>query len=147
MAHPRSGDTVKVHYTARLDDGRILDSSKERQPMEVTIGEGKPFPGFDDALTQMELGEERTVTIPADRGYGPHRPELVLAVDRTKFPNDIQPHVGQQLQVRDEQGQVSVVTVADVSDKQVTLDANHPLAAHDLTLELQLVEVTGRRSK
>jgi peptidylprolyl isomerase len=147
MAHPRSGDTVKVHYTARLEDGRVLDSSKERDPMELTVGEGKPFPGFDDALTQMEPGEERTVTVPADRGYGPHRPELVLAVDRTEFPKDIEPEVGQQLQVRHEQGQVSVVTVADVSDTEVTIDANHPLAGRDLTLELQLVEVAKRRSK
>ena len=147
MAHPRSGDTVKVHYTARLDDGRVFDSSKERDPLELTIGEGKPFPGFDEAVTQMQPGEERTVTIPADRGYGPHRPELLVAVDRTEFPNDIQPQVGQQLQVRHEQGQVSVVTVADVSDEQVTLDANHPLAGRDLTLELQLVEVAPRVSR
>ena len=141
MAHPRSGDTVKVHYTARLDDGRVFDSSKEHNPVELTIGEGKPFPGFDEALTQMQPGEERTVTIPADRGYGPHRPELVLAVDRTEFPDDIQPEVGQQLKVRHKQGQVSVVTVAEVSDEQVTLDANHPLAGRDLTLELQLLEI------
>ena len=147
MAHPRSGDTVKVHYTARLDDGRVFDSSKERDPLQLTIGEGKPFPGLDEALTEMEPGEERTVTIPADRGYGPHRPELLVAVDRTEFPNDIQPQVGQRLQVRHEQGQVSVVTVADVSDEQVTLDANHPLAGRDLTLELQLVEVAPRVSR
>ena len=147
MSHLRSGDTVKVHYTARLDDGRVFDSSKERDPLQLTIGEGKPFPGFDEALTEMEPGEERTVTVPADRGFGPHRPELVLAVDRTKFPNHIQPQVGQQLQVRHEEGEVSVVTVADVSDEQVTLDANHPLAGRDLTLELQLVEVGPRRSE
>jgi peptidylprolyl isomerase len=146
MSHPRSGDTVKVHYTARLDDGRVFDSSKERDPLQLTIGEGKPFPGFDEAVTEMKPGEERTVTIPADRGFGPHRPELMLAVDRTEFPNHIQPHVGQQLQVRHE-GEVSVVTVADVSDEQVTLDANHPLAGRDLTLELQLVEVGPRGSE
>lgn len=146
MAHPRSGETVKVHYTARLEDGRVFDSSKERDPLELTIGEGKPFPGFDEALSQMEPGEQRTVTIPADRAYGPHRPELVLAVDRTEFPNHIQPQVGQQLQVRHEQGDVSVVRVADVSDEQVTLDANHPLAGRDLTLDLQLVEVGPRKS-
>jgi peptidylprolyl isomerase len=147
MAHPQSGDTVKVHYTARLDDGRVFDSSKEREPLELTIGEGKPFPAFEDALTQMEPGEERTVKIPSDRAYGPHRPELVLAVDRTEFPSDIEPEVGQQLRVRHDQGQVSVVTVADVSDQQVTIDANHPLAGRDLTLDLELVEVGARRSR
>lgn len=147
MAHPRSGDTVKVHYTARLEDGFVFDSSKERDPLEVTIGEGKPFPAFDEALTQMEPGEELTVTIPSDRAYGPHRPELVLAIDRTEFPSDIEPQVGQQLQVQHNQGQVTVVTVADVSDEQVTIDANHPLAGQDLMLELQLVEVGPRRSR
>jgi peptidylprolyl isomerase len=144
MAHPRSGDTVKVHYTARLDDGRVFDSSKERNPLELTIGAGKPFPGFDEALTEMEPGEARTVTIPADRAFGPHRPELMLAVDRSEFPDHIEPRVGQQLQVRQGQGEVAAVTVADVSDEQVTLDANHPLAGRDLTLELELVEVGPR---
>jgi peptidylprolyl isomerase len=147
MAHPRSGDTVKVHYTARLDDGRVFDSSKARDPLELTIGAGRPFPAVDEVLTQMEPGEERIVAIPSDSAYGPHRPDLVLAVDRTEFPNDIQPQVGQRLQLRHEQGEVSVVTVADVSDEQVTLDANHPLAGRDLMLELQLVEVGPRRSR
>lgn len=147
MAHPRPGDTVKVHYTARLDDGRVFDSSKERNPLELTVGEGRPFPGLDEALTQMEAGEERTVTIPAARAYGPHRPELVLAVDRTELPEDMEPQVGQQLQVRHENGQVTAVRVADVSDEQVTIDANHPLAGHDLTLDLELVAIGPEKSE
>jgi peptidylprolyl isomerase len=95
----------------------------------------------------MEPGEARTVTIPADRAFGPHRPELMLAVDRSEFPDHIEPRVGQQLQVRQGQGEVAAVTVADVSDEQVTLDANHPLAGRDLTLDLELVEVGPRRSE
>ena len=145
MAHPRPGDTVKVHYTARLGDGRVFDSSKERNPLELTVGEGTPFPGLDDALTQMEAGEERTVTIPAARAYGPYRSELVLAVDRTELPEDMEPQVGQHLQVQHENGQVTVVRVADVSDEQVMLDTNHPLAGQDLTLDLELVAVGPRR--
>jgi len=141
MAQPRAGDTVRVHYTGRLDDGRVFDSSKERAPLEVTLGEGRVISGFEDAIAQMEPGEERTVRIPADRAYGPHDPDLVLEVDRSELPPDIQPEVGQHLQVQHDDGQVTVVTVAAVSDEQVTIDANHPLAGHDLTFDLELVGV------
>jgi len=141
MAHPRAGDTVKVHYTGRLDDGRVFDSSKQRGPLELTLGDGRVIPGFEEAIAAMEPGEERTVRIPADRAYGRHRSELVLAVDRSELPPDIEPQVGQHLQVQHDDGEVTVVRVAEVSDEQVTIDANHPLAGHDLTFELELVAV------
>jgi FKBP-type peptidyl-prolyl cis-trans isomerase 2 len=146
MAHPRSGDTVKVHYTGRLDDGRVFDSSKERDPLELIVGQRRVIPGFEEAVVQMEPGEEKTVTVPADRAYGPRRPELMLSVDRTEFPDHIQPTVGQKLQVQRQHGQVAEVTVAEVSDNQVTLDANHPLAGQDLTFDLELVEIRGGTS-
>ena len=141
MAHPRSGDTVRVHYTGRLDDGRVFDSSKEREPLELTVGQGRVIPGVEEAVVQMEPGEEKTVMVPADRAFGPRLPELMLSVDRTDFPEHIQPTVGQKLQVRHHDGQMAEVRVAEVSDRQVTLDANHPLAGHDLTFDLKLVEI------
>jgi peptidylprolyl isomerase len=141
MAHPRSGDTITVHYTGRLADGRVFDSSEGREPLELTIGEGEVIPGFEHALTQMEPGEERTVVIPAEEAYGPHRPELMVSVNRADLPDHIQPRVGQQLQVRADDGHSTIVTVAAVSDTQVTLDANHPLAGEDLTFDLRLVAV------
>lgn len=141
MAHPRSGDKVKIHYTGRLDDGRVFDSSKERTPIELTVGEERLLPGFEEALTGMEPGDERTVKIPADRAFGPHRPELMLSVGRDELPEHIKPQVGQQLQMQQGNGEVAVVTVAEVSDEQVTIDANHPLAGQDLTFDLELVEV------
>ena len=145
MAHPRSGDTVKVHYTGRFGDGRVFDSSRQREPMEVTVGAGRVIPGFEEALTRMEPGEERTVTIPAEQAYGARRPDLMVAVNRTEFPEHIEPSVGQQLQVRQDDGQVAVVTIAEVSDEQVTIDANHPLAGEDLTFDLELVEVLKQK--
>ena len=141
MAHPQSGDTVKVHYTGRFGDGRVFDSSKGREPMELTVGEDRIIPGFEQALTGMEPGEEKTVTIPADQAYGPRRPDLMVAVERTEFPEHIEPRVGQELQVRRDDGEQAIVKVAEVSDTHVTLDANHPLAGEDLTFDLQLVEV------
>lgn len=146
MAHPRAGDRIAVHYTGRLDDGRVFDSSKEKEPLELTVGEKQVIPGFEEALTEMEPGESKTVTVPADKAYGPHRPERVLAVDRAQLPEHIQPAVGQKLQVQHEDGRVTDVSVAEVSDHQVTLDANHPLAGHDLTFDLELVAIRGHKA-
>ena len=146
MTHPQSGDTITVHYIGRLDDGRIFASSKPQGPLELTVGEDTLLPAVEEALTRMEPGEERTVTIPVERAYGPYEPELVIAVNREEFPKDVEPEVGQKLTVR--QGDATiVVTIADVSDEQVTIDANHPLAGQNLTFELELVEVCrqGRR--
>jgi peptidylprolyl isomerase len=146
VAHPQSGDTVKVHYTGRLDDGRVFDSSKEKAPLELTLGREQVIPGFEQAVTQMEPGEAKTVTVPAEKAYGPRRPELVLAVDRTEIPESIDLAVGQKLKIQRNDGLVTVVSVAGVSDEKVTLDANHPLAGEDLTFDLELVEVRSRHS-
>jgi peptidylprolyl isomerase len=145
MAHPQSGDRVKVHYTGRFGDGRVFDSSRQRGPMELTLGQGQVIPSFEEALTEMEPGEEKTVTIQAEQAYGPRRRDLMVSIDRTEFPNHIEPTVGQELQVRQNDGEVKVVRIADVSDKEVTLDANHPLAGEDLTFDLELVEVLSRK--
>ena len=143
MSHPRTGDTVKVRYTGRLGDGRVFASSRAQEPLELTVGEGTLIPGVEETLTRMEPGEERTVTIPAEQAYGPHLPELVVALDRAEFSVDIEPEVGQRLQVQ--QGdEVIVMRVAEVSDEQVMIDANHPLAGQNLTFELELVEIRGQ---
>ena len=144
MAHPRPGDTVRVHYTGRLQDGRVFDSSRQRGPLELTVGQGQVIPMFEEALTAMEPGEERTVAIPAEQAFGPRRADLLVSVDRTQFPEHIEPAVGQELQVRRDGGATAIVTVAEVSDEQVTIDTNHPLAGEDLTFDLELVEVRAR---
>ncbi|MQA31764.1 MAG: peptidylprolyl isomerase [Luteitalea sp.] len=146
MAHPRSGDKVKVHYTGRLDDGRIFDSSKEQDPLELTLGDTQVIPGIEEAVKNMEPGEAKTVMVPAERAFGPHQSELVVQVDRAEFPAHIEPTVGQRLQVRRDDGVVTEVRVAEVSDEEVILDANHPLAGQNLTFDLQLVEIRDRKS-
>ncbi|HEX8693792.1 MAG TPA: peptidylprolyl isomerase [Longimicrobium sp.] len=143
MAEARAGDTVRVHYTGTLGDGSVFDSSQGREPLEFTVGAGQVIPGFDEAVTGMQPGEEKRVTIPADDAYGQRRPEMVGTVRREQFPPDIQPAVGQQLQMS-QQGHTFVVTVTEVSGDEVTLDANHPLAGEDLTFQLELVEIVDR---
>jgi len=146
MTHPRPGDTVKVRYTGRLDDGRVFASSRAQGPLELTVGDGTLIPSVEETLTRMEPGEERTVTIPPEQAYGPHQPELVFALDRAEFPEDIEPEAGQELQVK--QGDaVIVMRIAEVSDEQVTIDANHPLAGQNLTFDLELVAVRGQEPR
>ena len=140
MAQAKSGDTVRVHYTGRLEDGGVFDSSEGREPLEFVLGAQQVIPGFEEAVDGLSPGEERSVSIPADRAYGPRREEMVLTVGRDQFPDEIRPEVGQQLQMSQE-GQVAVVTVTGVSDAEVTLDANHPLAGKDLVFDVQLVEI------
>lgn len=142
MQAAKSGDVVHVHYTGTLEDGRVFDSSKGLDPLAFTLGAGQVIPGFDQAITGLTPGDEKRITIPADEAYGPHRDELVLVVDRTELPADMEPAAGQQLQLSQE-GESYVVTITDVTAEQVTLDANHPLAGQDLTFELQLVEIGG----
>jgi len=141
MSQAKKGDTVKVHYTGKLDDGSVFDSSANREPLEFTLGENQVISGFESAVEGMEPGEKRTVTIPAEEAYGPHREDMLLEVDRSALPPDLEPKVGQLLQVRQQDGQVFEVVVRAVTDSMVVLDANHPLAGKDLTFEIELVEV------
>ncbi len=141
MAEARQGDNVKVHYTGKFDDGTIFDSSRGGEPLEFTVGEGQVIPGFEDAVKGMSAGESKTVTIPANEAYGPHRDELVMMVSKESMPPDYEPTVGDQLQLTHPSGQQMVVTVTDVSSDSVTLDANHPLAGEDLTFEIELEEI------
>jgi peptidylprolyl isomerase len=140
MGEAKRGDTVRVHYKGTLDDGSVFDSSEGREPLEFTIGGGEVIAGFDQGVTGMSPGDERTINIPSSDAYGDVRAELLLRVSREQFPADVTPEVGQQLQMSDGQ-QTFVVTVRDVGEEAVVLDANHPLAGKALTFELTLVDI------
>jgi peptidylprolyl isomerase len=141
MTQATTGDTVLFHYTGSLTDGTVFDSSDGRDPLRVTLGSGQVIRGVDDALVGMAPGEEKSVTLGADEAYGPRRPELLHEVDRTAIPPEVDIAVGKQLEGRDTGGQRLRLTVIDVADDKVTLDANHPLAGQDLQFDLQMVEI------
>lgn len=141
MATAQTGDTVRVHYTGKLDDGTVFDSSVGGDPIEFVIGDHQVIPGFEDGVTGMALGEAKTIVIPFDQAYGAYDDELVLNVPRDQFPDHITPEVGEALQLQQPDGNVITVVISDVSDEAVTLDANHPLAGEDLTFDLQLAEI------
>ncbi len=141
MAGAKDGDTVKVHYQGTLEDGTVFDSSKDREPLEFTLGGGNIIAGFEEIVTGMETGETKLERIPAEKAYGQRRDDMVMEVDRQQVPNEIDLQLGQQLQVRQESGQAVPVTVTELSENTVTLDANHPLAGKDLMFEIELIEI------
>ncbi|MFH1647655.1 MAG: peptidylprolyl isomerase [Chloroflexota bacterium] len=141
MAQAKTGDTVKVHYTGKLDDETVFDTSADRDPLEFKIGEGQLIAGFEQSVVGMEPGESKTVRIPSDNAYGPHQKEMVMVVDRKDVPQDLDPEVNQRLQVRQQDGRTFLVTVTDVSETSLTLDGNHPLAGQDLNFDIQLNEI------
>ncbi|MDM9384264.1 peptidylprolyl isomerase [Chlorogloeopsis sp. ULAP01] len=141
MIQAKTGDTVKVHYTGKLDDGTVFDSSSGRDPLQFSIGEGIVIPGFEEAVVGMSPGESKTTNISAEQAYGPYRPELVMIVERQRIPTDVALEVGQLLQISQSSGQAIPVVVTNVSEAEVTLDANHPLAGQELIFDIQLVEI------
>ena len=140
MSEAKRGDKVHIHYTGRLTDGSVFDSSEGRDPLQFTVGSGQVIAGFDKAVTGMSEGDSQTVSIPADQAYGEFRPDMVFEVPRDQFPADITPEVGQRLQVQNG-SQVTMVIVSEVTDDVIKLNANHPLAGKELIFDLQLVRI------
>ncbi len=142
MIQAGNGNTIKVHYTGRLDDGTVFDSSRDRDPLEFTIGGGGIIKGFEDGVIGMAVGDKKTIRIPSDEAYGPYRDDLVMSVNRAQFPPDIKAEKGQMLSLRHPNGQCMEVMITETTDDSVTLNANHPLAGKDLTFDLEMVEIS-----
>lgn len=142
MTQAKHGDTVKVHYTGRLEDATTFETSAEHDPLQFTLGKGEMIPGFEQAVVGMKPGESKTAMIPADEAYGPYRKELTIEVGRDKIPPDFNAEVGHPLRIRLADGKTTVVKVIDVSESTITLDGNHPLAGKDLTFDIQLIEIS-----
>ena len=134
----KQGNTVKVHYTGRLEDNSVFDSSNGKEPIEFQVGIQQVIEGFESAVMGLTKGDKTTVTIPSDKAYGELRNELIQQVPRNQVPQDVQ--VGVQLQGVNPQGQPFVVTVTEVNESSVTIDANHPLAGKNLIFDIEVVD-------
>ncbi|MFZ6024948.1 MAG: FKBP-type peptidyl-prolyl cis-trans isomerase [Bacteroidota bacterium] len=143
MQQVKKGDTVKVHYHGKLTNGNTFDSSEGREPLEFEVGGGMVIPGFDDGVTGMAIGEKKTIHIPADQAYGPKQEEMIMEFPRDRFPAEMVPEVGMQLNMSNGSGQNFPVTIAEVREAVVVLDANHPLAGEELIFDLELVDIEG----
>lgn len=149
MAQAKQGDRVKVHYTGRLDDGTVFDSSEcadegcgcGHGPLEFTIGQGEVIPGFEAGVVGLSVGESKSVHIAVEDAYGERIEEMVAVVPRGDLPQELSPEVGQQLEVTQEDGQVFQVLITEVTDDTITIDANHPLAGQALNFDIKLEEI------
>ena len=137
----KNGDTVRVHYTGRLEDGQVFDTSTEGDPLEFQLGAGEVIPGFDQGVQGMEIGEKKTIEIPVDEGYGPRVDQLVQAVPRQGMNLDAEPQAGMSLIMQLPDGNQIPVTITEVTEEFITLDANHPLAGQKLFFDIELVEL------
>ena len=137
----KTDDTVKVHYKGSLADGQIFDTSENREPLQFTMGAGQLIPGFEESVLGMSVEDVKTVQIPFAEAYGPVQEELMQEIGRNLLPEDLKVEVGMQLVSKQEDDAEVVVTVSEVKDETVVIDANHPLAGKDLTFEIKLVEI------
>ncbi len=139
----KAGDTVTIHYTGKLADGTVFDTSRDREPLTVPLGEQRVIPGFENAILGMSTGETKTATIPAAEAYGPRQEEMVIQFNRDEIPPDLNVEVGQELQLQTNSGQAVPARVVKASDADITVDANHPLAGQDLTFDIEVVEIAA----
>ncbi len=141
MSQAKQGDTVRVHYTGKLKDGKVFDSSRQRDPLELTLGAGQVIPGFERAIEGMTPGDSKSVDVPAGEAYGQRQDDKVVDFQRSALPPDTDMHVGQRVQLETRDGHAVAAVVAGVSESTVTVDVNHPLAGKDLVFDLELVEI------
>ena len=142
MAKVKDGDTVKVHYTGKLKDGSIFDSSVDREPLAFTMGAGMMIPGFEKGVMGMALNEEKTIKIEPADAYGEFREDMIVEIPKTQLPPDMEVKVGMELVSQGENGQQFPVTVKEVKSESIVIDANHQLAGQELTFEISLVEIS-----
>ncbi|MDH3997664.1 MAG: peptidylprolyl isomerase [Desulfuromonadales bacterium] len=141
MIRANEKDTVKVNYTGKLSDGTVFDQTPQDRPLTFIIGRDEIIPGFDVAVRGMYQGESKTVTIPPDHAYGASDPELLETIDRDQLGEDVELHVGGQLEITNHDNSKFYVMVKELTDTQVVLDANHPLAGKELIFDIELLEV------
>lgn len=139
----KAGDAVKVHYTGRLDDGTVFDTSEGREPIAFTVGAGEVIPGFDEAVLGMQVGQTKEVSISPDDAYGERNEMLVQTVAREQIQLGVEPEEGMGIEMRTPDGTVIPLVISEVTETTVTLDANHPLAGLQLHFALKLMEIGG----
>jgi peptidylprolyl isomerase len=141
MAQAKQGDIVQIHYTGKLDDGTVFDTSRERHPLRFTIGKGQVIEGFEQAVVGMNTGDFKTAKLPMELAYGPRRDDMIVTMDRSQLPPELVPMVGQRLELTQTDDRKILATVTNVTDSTLTLDANHPLAGKTLTFDLELIAI------
>lgn len=141
MSQVKENDTVKVHYTGKLSNGEVFDSSEGKEPLEATLGQGMLIPGFEKAIIDMKVSDKKVVNISKEEAYGDIQDGLFHKVDKNQLPEEIKPELGMGLTSRSEDGKEYQFRIAEINEDHIVVDGNHPLAGQDLTFELEVVEI------
>lgn len=141
MTQAKNGDKVSVHYTGKLVDGSIFDSTVGDEPLVFTLGEGELIDGFEEGILDMKAGEKKTVTLAPEKAYGERYEDMVFEVPLSEMPEDLELEIGDELEFTDEEDEPVLVTVCELSEESVTFDGNAPLAGETLIFELELVTI------
>ena len=141
MQQVKDGDVVRVHYTGKLTNGEQFDSSNGREPLEFTVGAGQMIKGFDDAMPGMTVGEKKTINIHPEHAYGEKNEQAIIEFPKANVPPEMTLEVGMQLQMKDPEGHPLPVTVTEIKDDSIVLDANHMLAGKELVFDIELIEI------
>ncbi|MDI9337707.1 MAG: peptidylprolyl isomerase [Alphaproteobacteria bacterium] len=141
MSIVKKGDNVKVHYTGKLENGHVFDSSQGRQPLGFKVGAGQMIAGFDKGVEGMKVGEHKTIQIPFNEGYGAKKEHMIFKFPKDKFPKDNNPEIGKELNMMDEEGRNFTVKIIAIHDDHITLDANHFLAGENLIFDIEMIEI------
>jgi len=134
-------DVVRVHYTGRYENGKVFDSSANGDPLKFKVGGNMVIPGFEEAVTGMQLNESKKVNIPFAKAYGPVRKELQLEISKKNMPNNLNLKVGKELVSKQPDGNEMTFKVIEISESTITVDGNHPLAGENLIFEIRLLEI------
>lgn len=143
MEEAQIGNRVSVHYTGKLKSGEVFDSSKDRDPLEFTLGNKELLAGFEEGVIGMKPGESKTVTLEPEQAFGDRREDLLLKLPKREFPQNITPSVGLQLNLSNASGASMTVVITDVDEESVTLDGNHPMAGQTVVFDIELLEVNA----
>ncbi len=142
MAKIKDSDNVKVHYTGKLNNGTVFDSSEGREPLAFTIGKGMMIPGFEKGVLGMDINGEKTITISPEEAYGEIMEDMFAEVEKSQLPPSVEPVVGMELMSQTPDGQQLVVRVTEVNETNIKIDANHQLAGKELTFDIKVVEIS-----
>ena len=141
MSQVKANNTVKVHYTGKLADGQVFDTSEGKEPIEFVLGQGRLIPGFEEGLIDMKVNEKKTISIAKEEAYGEVNEQLIQEIDKANLPQDMEPKVGMGLVSKSPEGQEMNLMIIEVKDESVVIDGNHPLAGRDLVFDLEVVEI------
>ncbi len=137
----KQGDTIRVHYKGKLEDGSVFDTSEGRDPLGFKVGAGHVIQGFDEGVIGMKIGDKKEIFIPFEKAYGDYREDLIVSFLKEQLPEDIEFELGMKLQMPSDHGIMIPITVIEITDKEVFLDANSDLAGKNLIFDVELVEI------